>query len=602
MTRNSDAPAPSPRAAGRGLGRGAIAVLVIALAAGCATTSSPPITRIVNGRIVVTRAVSPLAYEHVARALLYEEEERWEDAAAELQRALPFDEDAAEVRAQLAELFVRVGRLDDAEEQIERSIKTAPTVEGYLAGAHLAAARRDHARELDGLRSAALQALSDENPEAIERAHLELADAQVAALDVAAALETVRKLERAAPETIKGRLQHAALAWATGELDDGAKALRAALALEPADVDARLLLGELQAASGDVKGAKATFNEAIERADEPVQITEAVAGWLVQRGDLADAVELADRAVANVADIDGLALASALERTVKRPERAFELATRAEKLGASPGRVARLRAEAFFAKDDHAAALKQLLGVPAEAGEYLDARLRASEILREDGKLAEADRALAPPAARADAAADRAAQVPLALARSLVDEKRGDAVQAARRLDDALLLAPDDARLVLARAGVDDRRGEWRAGLALVEKLIARDPRNVEALNFAGFVAADHALDLPRATRRLQAAVALSPGSGGIVDSIGWVYFRAGDLPRASTFLEQANRLEPADAEILGHLGDLYAKRLERARALETYRRALGLHPSEKLARDLGERVRTLEAKSAAGR
>jgi tetratricopeptide (TPR) repeat protein len=594
-------PAPSPRAAGRGLGRGAIALLLAALAAGCAT-SSPPITKIVNGRIVVTRAVSPEAYEHVARALLYEEEERWEDAAAELQRALPFDEDAAEVRAQLAELFVRVGRLDDAGEQVERSIGTAPTVAGYLARAHLAAARRDRAGELDGLRSAAVMALSDEDPEAIERAHLELADAQVAGLDVPGALETVRKLERAAPATIKGRLQHAALAWAGGELDDGAAALREALTLEPADVDARLLLGELQAAAGDVKGAKATFNEAIERADEPVQITEAVAGWLVQRGDLADAVDLADRAVANVADVDGLALASALERTVKRPERAFELATRAEALGASPGRVARLRAEAFFVKDDHAAACKLLLGVSADAGEYLDARLRASEILREDGKVAEADLALAPSVARADAAADRTAQVALALARSLVDEKRGDAVQAARRLDDALVLAPEDAHLLLARAGVDDRRGEWRAGLALIEKLVAREPRNVEALNFAGFVAADHALDLPRATRRLQAAVALSPGSGGIVDSLGWVYFRAGDLPRAGTFLEQANRLEPADAEILGHLGDLYAKRLDRARALETYRRALGLHPSEKLARDLGERVRTLEAKSAAGR
>ncbi len=588
------------RLSGRWAARPAIAVLAAVLA-GCATAAAP-VTKIVNGRVVVTRAVSPEAYEHVARALLYEEEERWEDAAAELQRALPFDEDAAEVRAQLAELFVRVGRLDDAEEQVERSIGTAPTVAGYLARAHLAAARHNQAGELDGLRGATVMALSDEDPEAIERAHLELADAQVAALDVPGALETVRKLERAAPATIKGRLQHAALAWAMGELDDGAVALRAALTLEPADVDARLLLGELQAAAGDVKGAKATFNEAIDRADEPVQITEAVAGWLVQRGDVADAVDLADRAVANVADVDGLALASALERTVKRPEKAFELATRAEALGASPGRVARLRAEASFVKADHAAACKLLLGISPDAAEYLEARLRASEILREDGKLDDADRALVPAVARADAAADRPAQLAFALARSLVDEKRGDAVQAARRLDDALVLAPEDARLVLARAGVDDRRGEWRAGLALVEKLIAREPRNVEALNFAGFVAADHALDLPRATRRLQAAVALSPGSGGIIDSLGWVYFRAGDLPRAGTFLEQANRLEPADAEILGHLGDLYAKRLDPARALETYRRALGLHPSEKLARELGERVRTLDAKSAAGR
>ena len=67
-------------------------------------------------------------------------------------------------------------------------------------------------------------------------------------------------------------------------------------------------------------------------------------------------------------------------------------------------------------------------------------------------------------------------------------------------------------------------------------------------------------------------------------------------------FLEQAGRLEPGDPEILAHLGDLYARRQERDRALATYRKALGLKPDERVARELGERIRTLDAKSAAGR
>jgi len=100
----------------------------------------------------------------------------------------------------------------------------------------------------------------------------------------------------------------------------------------------------------------------------------------------------------------------------------------------------------------------------------------------------------------------------------------------------------------------------------------------------------------------LQAAVALSPGAGGVVDSLGWAYFRSGDLARADTFLEEAGRLEPADPEILSHLGDLYAKRQERDRALATYRLALTLSPSDRIARELGERIHTLDAKSAAGR
>jgi tetratricopeptide (TPR) repeat protein len=569
---------------------------------GCAT-GPRRVTRLVGDKVIVTRAVSPEAYEHVARALLYEEEERWAEAAAELQRALPFDEDAAEVRAELAELFVRLGRLDDAAEQVERSLATAPTVEGYLARAHLADARRDGVGEREALRSAVGAALADENPEAIERTHLELADAQTVALDLPAALETLRALERSDPDTLRGRVQRAALAWALGALDESETAVRGALEREPADVEARLLLGELQAAVGRAPDAKATFLDAIERADTPLQIADAVAGWLVQRGDLAEAVDLADRTIANVGDPEGLVLASALERAVKRPDRALELAERAAKLGAAPARVTLLRADALVDKGDRAGGVKLLLGVPDDAPEYVEARLRAAEVLREDHKLDEAELALEAALRRADALAkDHEGAASLTIARSLVDEKRGDAVRAARRLDEALANDPDDARLVLARAAVDDRRGDWRHGLALAEKLLVREPRNVEALNFAGFLAADHGQDLPLATRRLEAAVALSPGSGGVIDSLGWVYFRAGDLARAATFLEQAGRLEPADPEILEHLGDLYAKRGERARALEAYRRAQGLGPSDQVARDLAERVRTLEAKSAAGR
>ena len=46
----------------------------------------------------------------------------------------------------------------------------------------------------------------------------------------------------------------------------------------------------------------------------------------------------------------------------------------------------------------------------------------------------------------------------------------------------------------------------------------------------------------------------------------------------------------------------LYAKRGERTRALETYRRALGLKPSDRVERELTTRLRALEAKNAAGR
>jgi tetratricopeptide (TPR) repeat protein len=590
--------------------RGVLAGALL-LAAGCATAPQP-VTKIVNGRVVTTRAVSPEAYEHVTRALLYEEEERWKEAADELQRALPFDPEAAEVRAQLAELFVRQERLDDAAEQIGRSLQIAETVEGYLAKAHLAQAYDDeahHAQEIPALREAARLALAGDDPESIELTHLELSEAQVVSLDLAGAMDTARRLVDAVPETLRGRTQLAVVGWATGAFDQAAAALAAAIEIEPNDVEARILLAELQVATNKIDAAKDGFRAAIDRAESPMAVADAFAGWLILRGDVAEAQDLADRLVADAGDADTLAVASAFERTVKRPDRAVALAERASKLGLPAGRRALLLGAAALAKDDQAGAAAAYMNVDKREPSFFEARLRAADVLREQGKVDEAERALndaAPLVSQADTPVQvEERRIELAVALSQVDEKRGDAARAARRLDEAIGKDGDargDSRLILARAAVDERRGDWQRAVARGEQLLARKPRSVEALNFVGFVAADHNHDMARTLRRVQAAVVLSPGSGAIIDSLGWTYFRTGDLARADVYLEQAARLEPGDPEVLEHLGDLYAKRQERDRALATYRRALGFKPNDRVARELGDRIRTLEAKAAAGR
>jgi tetratricopeptide (TPR) repeat protein len=587
--------------------------LLICVVGACASQPKQ-VTKIVNGRIVVARAVSPEAYEHVTRAYLYEQDERWKEAADELQRALPFDPEAAEERAHLAELFIKLGRLDDAGEQITRSLQIAPTVEGHLARAHLAQAHGDEAHQaqaIPALRDAARLSIENDNPESVELAHLELSEAQVVTLDLGGALDTARRLVDALPDTLRGRVQLATVGWATGALDQAAAALASAIEIEPNDVEARILLAELQVASNKIAAAKASFRGAIDRADAPLQVGEAYAGWLVLRGDVAEAQELADRLIADAGDADTLAAASAFERVVKRPERAVALADRAAKLGLPAGRRSLLLGAAALAREDKPGAVAAYLGVDKRDPSFFEARLRAAELLRDMGKGDEAERAL-DAAAGAVSQPEKAAQVEsrridLAIAYSQVDEKRGDAARAARRLDEALGLGKDseakgDPRLILALAAVEERRGDWQRAIARGERLLLRKPRSVEALNFVGFVAADHSHDLPRAIRRLQAAVALSPGSGAVIDSLGWAYFHAGDLARADLYLEQAGRLEPGDAEVLEHLGDLYAKRQERDRALAAYRRALGYKPNERIARELSDRIRTLEAKSAAGR
>jgi len=579
---------------------GAVALLAVGatMAAGCATAPRP-VSKIVGGRIVLTRSVSPAAYEHVTRALLYEEEERWEEAAAEMQRALPFDSDAPELHAHLAELFIKLQRLDDAADQVRRSLHIEPTVDGWVASAHVKQARGDIAGTLDSLRRATALASANDDPQAAERAYLDLAEEQIVTLQIEAAFATTEQLVAIEPDAARARTQLAALAWALGRMDETEASLRAVLEREPGDVESRLLLAEAQVAGANIRAAKASFREAMDRSDSSLEIVAAVVGWLSARGDSAEAAEIADRVSTDGGDPQTLEQQARVERAAKRPERALELASRAQRAGATAGRVALMMGAAQTDGGQRAAAVMSYLGLPPDSPDYLEARLRAAEILRDEGKTDEAGKLLDQ---ELGAVTDADARAQLVIGRSAIDEKLGDSARAARRIEEALGKDPGNARLLLARAAVEDRRGDWRAALALAEKVLARDPRNVEALNFAGFVSVDHGYDLARATRRLQAAIALNPGTGGIVDSLGWAYFRAGDLARAALFLEQANRLEPGDPEILEHLGDLWAGRREPARALETYRQALARSPSDRVARELEERVRALDAKSAAGR
>ena len=210
-----------------------------------------------QGAVVVTRAVSPEAYEHVTRA-----------DAARGGRALEGGRRRAAARAAVRSRRRRgarrpgravhparpAGRRRRADRSARCRSRRRST--GYLARAHLAEAhtttRPTARRSIPALREATALALDDDDPEAVERAHLELADAQVAALDLPAALDTARKLVSAAPETLRGRVQLAMLAWPTGALDEAAKALAGAIEREPNDVEARLLLGELHIATSKI--------------------------------------------------------------------------------------------------------------------------------------------------------------------------------------------------------------------------------------------------------------------------------------------------------------------------------------------------------------
>jgi Tfp pilus assembly protein PilF len=580
----------------------------LALAAAClgaCATQAPPITKLVNDRQIVTRSVDASAYEHASRAFLYEEEERWQEAAAELQRALIFDDESPELQAHLAEIFMRLGRLSDAAAAIHASLKIEVTPDGLMAQAHLRQAQGDVAGAVQSLRQAVGKVDFADEPDTAEAVYLELAEAQILALDVPAAAITLADLCHREPASLSGHMRLMAVAWALGDMGQGEAQLRQTLAQEPNHIEALTALAWLLAAQGRNDEARRAFREALDRGEGSLEIAAAYARFLVGIGEGKAAEQLADDLVSPLAGSDPESLAGSieLERSAHRLDRALALVKKAQEAGISDDAKTRLTLTAAALRkelDQSDEALAILVAVPKTSPLFFEARLRATELLREQGKTAEAAR-LAESAAAA--AGDNAGQkLDAAIALSFIDEKRGDAVMAAHRLEALQASQPDQARLTLSLAMIEERRGAWQRALDLVEPLIKKKPNSVEVLNFWGFVAADHGHDLDRARRRLQAAAALEPGTGAVLDSLGWVSFRAGQLDKAGLFLEQAGRLDLADAEILSHLGDLYAKRSEPERAAAAYRKALSHKPEERLRRRLEESLAGIESQRAAGR
>lgn len=559
--------------------------VLLALLGACAT--QPPITKLVGGRQIATRSVDPDAYEHASRAMLYEEQSRWQDAATELERALAFDNDSPELHARLAELLLRMGKVPEAAAEAKASLKIEPTSSGLLASAHVRRAQGDLPGSVALLRKATNEVDFQASDDDAESVYLELAAAEIETLDLPAARATLESLCAAEPSSGTARMRLMAIAWATGEIAQAESHLREALTEEPNHVEALAALAWVYAATGRNDDAKRVFRDALDRSEGALEIAAAFARFLVGIGATKEAEQVAEDLAASYASVDAENLVGRveLERSARRFAQGLTLLARAGELGISESqktRIPLLRATLLKDLDKSDDALAVLMKVGKDSPLYFEARVRAAELLRQTGKSDEAIRTVED-AAVAAGGDGSSAEIDAAVAVALVEEKRGDVAAGVARLHKALAREPDDGHLVMTLAAIEERRGRWQEALGLAEKVLAKNPGSVEALNFWGFVAADHDHALDRALRRIEAASVLDPGSGGLLDSLGWVHFRRRDLAKAGAFLEQAARLEPSDPEIQWHLGSLYAERKDDDHARSAFRKALGFTPDDRL-------------------
>jgi len=163
----------------------------------------------------------------------------------------------------------------------------------------------------------------------------------------------------------------------------------------------------------------------------------------------------------------------------------------------------------------------------------------------------------------------------LLLARLLQSQKRYAAAESAWA--QGLERGADTLSVMLEIAFCREQLGDLAGAERAVRDVLRGSPSEARALNFLGYMLADHNLELDEALAMIRRALELDPDNGAYVDSLGWVYYRLGRLESARTELERALKLTGGDPVIYEHLGDVYRDLKLFTMARQQYRLSLSL-------------------------
>ena len=156
-------------------------------------------------------------------------------------------------------------------------------------------------------------------------------------------------------------------------------------------------------------------------------------------------------------------------------------------------------------------------------------------------------------------------------------EKAGRLDRAEPTWVEALRRFPRLNALAFDLAQCREKLGDLAGAESAVRDVLAREPENPTALNFLGYLFADHNRNLEEAVELIGKALELDPNNGAFMDSLGWAYYRMGRLKEARERLERAVELSGGDPVIHEHLGDVYKDMQLNDLAREQYRRSLTL-------------------------
>lgn len=518
------------------------------------------------------------------------------EAKAALERALEKDPDAPFLHRRLAELLARDSQLDAAIVHAKVAFEEDPDDEETRA---LLAQLYRIEQNVDGAEGLLL--LEDGTPRDDESAwwlyqlYLE-AGAFEKGHDVAV------WMTESDPHELRGWIALATVLERLERPVEAEQALRRSLEVDPENLRIYGQLARLKRVRGDKEGAITVYREMLAQSPDDHATLFALAETQIGDEDLEGAIETLERVEESYPeDLESVKRLGYLLYDTGRFEEAGERFERVLARSPRDNDVAFFLGIVLRRENRNEEAIAAFSRIAAHHEYYADARTQLAAIHERAGRyeeaLADVERAMGSEPTRE-----------LELYSATLRAKAGDFDGAVAYLENLLEAAPEDDEL-LYNLGVVHAEGDREAeALSYMERALAENPDNADALNFIGYTWAENGQRLDEAEAYIVRAIELRPDNGYIVDSLGWVYYmrarplmESGNeaagrkwLDRAVEELERAHELTGGDPVISEHLGDTYLLMNEPRRALDKFEEAALMGPRTDEQPNLHEKLESL--------
>ena len=153
---------------------------------------------------------------------------------------------------------------------------------------------------------------------------------------------------------------------------------------------------------------------------------------------------------------------------------------------------------------------------------------------------------------------------------------------------------PKNYRVIFLRGVYQEKLGQIEEATKSMREVISKDDKFSSAYNYLGYMYAERGEKLEEAKELITKALALKPGDGYYLDSLGWVYYQKKDYKKALKYLLMAVKVVKVESIIYEHLGDVYDKLSMVKKAKNSYQEALRITIDQKDRKRLNSKIKKL--------